>query len=296
VIQFSFSYDVIREAKASDGANDLIELRLIEAGPCLAGMNQETELMSRKSVQEMLARESNEPTWAGTAIPRKAVDELRNKVSGVVENFLDELYDEVTAPKATDADLRKRIDALSPDADADLRRRLDELSAPKAAAPRGVDVGPLATVLLHAAALFEENAVRAFSAGLVEEASLLMESARGLRAIIAGKEGDVAAIIDTVTPIVASLRNAGSAVAGDNLERSLIELAGGTGGEVTNQDRVEGSVNVDTPKTQFPALDAQMRPVGGYIAPVPVDVGETYRVPVVTTENVAWKDPKREDA
>ncbi len=58
VTQMSFAYDVINERKAEDGANELLELSLIECGPCLSGANPLTELLSRKAVQEMLARES----------------------------------------------------------------------------------------------------------------------------------------------------------------------------------------------------------------------------------------------
>lgn len=39
VKEASFAYDVIKERKAKDGANELIELNIIEVGPCLKGMN-----------------------------------------------------------------------------------------------------------------------------------------------------------------------------------------------------------------------------------------------------------------
>ncbi len=45
-------------------------------------------------------------------------------------------------------------------------------------------------------------------------------------------------------------------MAASSLERTLVELAGGTGVDyVTNADRIEGSVNVDTPKERA-ALEA----------------------------------------
>jgi HK97 family phage prohead protease len=43
--EFSFAYDVIAEAKATDGANDLTTLDLIEVGPTLKGMNPSTQLL-----------------------------------------------------------------------------------------------------------------------------------------------------------------------------------------------------------------------------------------------------------
>jgi HK97 family phage prohead protease len=47
--EFSFAYDVHDEAKASDGANELLELDVIEVGPTLKGMNEETQLLGAKA-------------------------------------------------------------------------------------------------------------------------------------------------------------------------------------------------------------------------------------------------------
>lgn len=49
VREFSFAYDVVDEAKASDGANELLELSLIEVGPTLKGANPATQLVGVKS-------------------------------------------------------------------------------------------------------------------------------------------------------------------------------------------------------------------------------------------------------
>lgn len=46
--EFSFAYDVIDERKATDGANELLELDVIEVGPTLKGMNPETVLVGAK--------------------------------------------------------------------------------------------------------------------------------------------------------------------------------------------------------------------------------------------------------
>lgn len=47
--EFSFSYDIVTERKAADGANELVELKLIEVGPTLKGANPETISMSVKA-------------------------------------------------------------------------------------------------------------------------------------------------------------------------------------------------------------------------------------------------------
>lgn len=48
--EFSFAYDVLTERRSSDGVNDLVELDLIEVGPCLKGMNPDTALLARKAL------------------------------------------------------------------------------------------------------------------------------------------------------------------------------------------------------------------------------------------------------
>lgn len=49
VKEFSFGYNVVKSAKAKDGAEDLTELDLFEAGPTLKGMNPSTQLLAVKS-------------------------------------------------------------------------------------------------------------------------------------------------------------------------------------------------------------------------------------------------------
>lgn len=45
--EFSFAYDVLDEARGSDGANELLELDVIEVGPTLKGMNPATRLLAK---------------------------------------------------------------------------------------------------------------------------------------------------------------------------------------------------------------------------------------------------------
>lgn len=55
VREWSFAYDVIDEAKADDGANDLRELALIEAGPTLKGINPATDTIDVKAARVVIA-------------------------------------------------------------------------------------------------------------------------------------------------------------------------------------------------------------------------------------------------
>ncbi len=298
VTQYSFAYDVVRERMMEDGSNELLELKLIEAGPTLSGANPYTDTLSRKAVQAMLAREaSGEPTWAGTTIPRRAVDDLRSKMSGLVEGFLDELFEsevQMTSQKTKDPEierLNREIDALGT-TDADLIRQVNDLT--KTAS--GNITPATATVLMTAANRLVNSAVRAQVGGLVDAEAVLMAAARDLRTIASGGEGDVATIIASVRPLIVELRGVNPTAAA-NLEQTLVELSGGVGVQyVDNADRVEGSVNVapksievplrDGPSTQ---VDARMRPVGEPRAPIPVESGEVLHLPVYVPEDGTWR-------
>jgi HK97 family phage prohead protease len=311
VTQYSFAYDVVRERMMEDGSNELLELKLIEAGPTLSGANPYTDTLSRKAVQAMLAREaSGEPTWAGTSVPQKAVDDLRSRMSGMVESFLDELYEaevNMTPQKTTDPEIQRlnaeldKIVGSTPSTDADLIRQIDELSG------KGLVISAdYAGVLTRASTLLAQSAVRAQVAGLVDAEVLLMAASHDLRTIASGGEGNVEDVIAACRPLVAELRTV-NPVAGDSLERTLAELAGGMGVPyVENSDRVEGSVGVTDnvvsdrdryePKAVIDGrVDARMRPLNGPAAAVPVDTGETYHFPVVTTDPESYRVEK-EDA
>jgi hypothetical protein len=143
-------------------------------------------------------------------------------------------------------------------------------------------------------ARLEQNAVRALGVGLVDEAALLMRSARDLRDIVAGSGGDVQGVVDACSPIVQALRTAGNPVAGDNLERALIELQGGTVNTdppvVEERDRFAPKAVIDG------RVDARFRPLIEPVAAVPVEGGETYRLPVVTTDSDSWRVEKEDTA
>jgi HK97 family phage prohead protease len=70
--EFSFAYDVLAERTSSDGANDLVELDVIEVGPTLKGMNPATELLLAKSLERL--RETANPDHVAFA-------------AGVIENL-----------------------------------------------------------------------------------------------------------------------------------------------------------------------------------------------------------------
>lgn len=54
VREFSFAYDVLAEQPAKDGANELLDLALIEAGPTLKGANSETRMVAAKALEHLL--------------------------------------------------------------------------------------------------------------------------------------------------------------------------------------------------------------------------------------------------
>lgn len=52
VSEFSFAYDIVDQQKAADGANELLEVRLLECGPTLRGANPMTRLIDAKAAEE----------------------------------------------------------------------------------------------------------------------------------------------------------------------------------------------------------------------------------------------------
>ena len=84
-IQFSFAYDVRKEKKAEDGANELLDLKLIEVGPTLVGANESTELLAIKSQLEDAADKSMEPEGekAGRSISTKNESLLRTAFDAI---------------------------------------------------------------------------------------------------------------------------------------------------------------------------------------------------------------------
>lgn len=78
-LQFSFAYEVIKEKKAKDGANELLELKLIEVGPTLVGANPATELLAIKAELEDAAFK------AGAALNTKNRGLIQSAVNDLME-------------------------------------------------------------------------------------------------------------------------------------------------------------------------------------------------------------------
>lgn len=53
ITQWSFAYEIRDERKVADGARELLDLEVIEAGPCLLGANPMTRTVSVKALSEM---------------------------------------------------------------------------------------------------------------------------------------------------------------------------------------------------------------------------------------------------
>lgn len=103
VKQWSFAYDIEDEKKATDGANELRQLRIIEAGPTLAGANPETDTITVKSSLEHAAKAGAK---AGRALSAKNEGDLRQ-----AHELLGRVLQSVTADddeeKAADLDAAK---------------------------------------------------------------------------------------------------------------------------------------------------------------------------------------------
>lgn len=93
VTQFSFAYDVVQSAESVvDGENvmELTELKLHEVGPCLIGVNQETDLLSVKASRLQAG------VKAGRVLSQKNFDHLVS-----ARDALDEVITAAT-PRADD--------------------------------------------------------------------------------------------------------------------------------------------------------------------------------------------------
>lgn len=79
--EFSFAYDVVSEAKASDGANDLQAIDIIELGPTLKGMNPATQLIGAKR------RDAGRKVYAALA---GSIEERQRAISSAVRATVDD--------------------------------------------------------------------------------------------------------------------------------------------------------------------------------------------------------------
>jgi Escherichia/Staphylococcus phage prohead protease len=109
--EFSFAFDPIKEKRAPDGANDLIELDLIEVGPTLKGMNTETQLIGVKTGRVLSAKNEDSLKQAhdliGSVLAQIASDEDKSEDKDETDNGKSEVL-ETKNP----ADLRLRLNVL----------------------------------------------------------------------------------------------------------------------------------------------------------------------------------------
>ena len=110
VREFSFAYDVISEQTAkADGANELLELALIEAGPTLKGANSETRLVAAKAL-ETLAK-------VGRSISAKNESQLREALEAM-NSGADAIKSVLSALDSTDEKAGEK-DAATAEAEAE---------------------------------------------------------------------------------------------------------------------------------------------------------------------------------
>lgn len=83
VREASFAYDVVRERKSDDGANELVELNLIECGPTTKGANSETRVLATKSEDEILAKVGRVLSSKSESGIKQAIDLLNEVLSQV---------------------------------------------------------------------------------------------------------------------------------------------------------------------------------------------------------------------
>lgn len=107
VKNWSFAYDVINEKRASDGANELLELGLIEAGPTLVGANTSTDTISAKALldaaaaKDLASRASTTASLSGRKLYLEAdlpgaFEETRDLICEAARELLNPAGDEHT--------------------------------------------------------------------------------------------------------------------------------------------------------------------------------------------------------
>lgn len=122
--EFSFAYDVIRERKAKDGANELMELGLLDASTALHGANPETRLVGVKDDPNREESESEviTETKAGRMISAKNESKIREAIASLedvlstltdIEGKADEPPSEAKTDDPEIARLREELTALT---------------------------------------------------------------------------------------------------------------------------------------------------------------------------------------
>jgi HK97 family phage prohead protease len=111
VKEFSFAYDVEDEGKADDGANDLKELKIIEVGPTLKGMNPATQLLATKKLAESVGLK------AGRVLSKKNESDLKSAVEliqGVLAQLAQADEDEAKAEEPEQVKTQPKVEVEEP--------------------------------------------------------------------------------------------------------------------------------------------------------------------------------------
>lgn len=107
VREFSFAYDTIVEKRAEDGANELIELDLIEIGSTLKGANPATQLLSMKSrLAGGIAKEFEIPQDKADAFVESALAATGEKAWVTLEGSYEDQIDRVRTSAKVWADAK----------------------------------------------------------------------------------------------------------------------------------------------------------------------------------------------
>jgi HK97 family phage prohead protease len=69
--EFSFAYNIVKDAVV-DGIHELQELELLEVGPCLVGMNPDTQLLGVKRALASHSTATSDAAWDGPANEARA--------------------------------------------------------------------------------------------------------------------------------------------------------------------------------------------------------------------------------
>lgn len=140
VNEYSFAYDVVRETKARDGATELIELDLIECGPCLRGANSvtytvgvksDTTATSNASAFSMAGRQELVHSVGASMLVHDDATENARTTDMILDNVWSKVRTRDASPSELE-DIKKTLDRLEfGDMDARVRKAEAMCSSPR---------------------------------------------------------------------------------------------------------------------------------------------------------------------
>lgn len=129
--EFSFAYDVLKEKSAEDGANELLQLDILDAAAAVHGANPATRLLAVKSKGEKVGRTLSAKN---ESLFREAIDGIRAKVedlSNVLATLGNSPQESAGAEgKAEEPEHQAKAED-PPSPNAELRALLDATEAPQ---------------------------------------------------------------------------------------------------------------------------------------------------------------------